>query len=156
MWRIIGGVFVTSLLMIGMCSAAMAEDAGRTAEIVDVDGDAKVRLLGSAEWVLAEKGMVLAQGDTVKTGSDSTMTLRLDNDDEKAYVELDENSKMLISRLLMNDDKGGKRTLLDLPIGEIMIEVDELSAESKFEVKTPSAVAGVRGTKFSVRVEAIE
>jgi hypothetical protein len=62
-----------------------------------------------------------------------------------------------MAELLQDKDKETQRTLLDLSIGEILIQVDKLQAEkSSFEVKTPTSMVGVRGTTFSVKVETME
>ena len=98
--------------------------------------------------------MILAR----RTKADSWMLLDviIDESGNTASVEIEEDSQLLLLRLAKDEAKGTCRTLLDLPIGEVMIKLDELPAESKFEVKTPANVAGVRGTRFSVKVEFME
>ena len=66
--------------------------------------------------------------------------------------------KVLEKRYLKKDEEGRvQTTLLDLAIGKILISAEKLDTpDSKFEVKTPTSVVGVRGTAFSVEVEAVE
>ena len=68
-------------------------------------------------------------------------------------VEMSPNSELTFAELVKDDATGTQKTLLDLAIGQILIKAAKLNtAESKFEVKTPTSVVGVRGTKFAVRV----
>ena len=144
------------ILMIGLVSYVFAEQTKRSAKIVSIDGEATVKTADEKGWVPAEEGMVLNEGDTIKTKSDSWVLIEIGEGDEAASVEIEESSQLLLSRLEKNVEDRTTRTLLDLPIGEILIKVEKLPAESKFEVKTPESVAGVRGTRFGVRVEALE
>ena len=44
-------------------------------------------------------------------------------------------------------------TNLDLESGTLLVDVPTLKRESKFEVKTPLGIAGVRGTRFYVNAK---
>jgi len=137
--------------------AVFAEETQRTAKIDQLAGDVSVKLYGKEGWASAKKGMTLTEGDMLKTGMDSFAFLRLNGGGETAYVEVSENSKLLLSELIADKEKGTQRTLLDLAIGQILIKAEKIhTPESKFEVKTPTSIVGVRGTRFSVKVEAIE
>ena len=72
-------------------------------------------------------------------------------------VDVSEKSQLSLATLVKDTTSGLKKTLLDLAIGQVLIKAEKLDTpDSKFEVKTPTSVVGVRGTKFSVRVEALE
>lgn len=45
-----------------------------------------------------------------------------------------------------------KQIEVNMPLGKINCDVQKLSKESSFQIRTPSAVAGVRGTKFGVEI----
>ena len=76
---------------------------------------------------------------------------------KSAEVEIQANSQLLISELVMDASKGTEKTLLDLSVGKILIKAEELhDKDSKFEVQTPTSIVGVRGTTFAVEVEPIE
>ena len=136
-------------------ASATAEEVKRTATIQDITGEAQVKLTSESAWMPAAAGMTLTEGDTIKTGKGAWILLKLQGD-VTATVEIDEESQMLLREFTEDKELGTQKTLLDLALGEIMIRAEELSPESKFEVKTPSSVAGVRGTKFAVKVEAVE
>ena len=145
------------VLVAGLASFAFAEEVKRNAEIIAVRGEVQVKLLEEGKWIPTERKMILGEGDIIKTKSDSWAMLKVDKTGDTATVELEENSQLLLAELVKDEEKGTQRTLLDLAIGEILIRAKKLhTPESKFEVKTPTSVVGVRGTKFSVRVEALE
>jgi len=142
-------VFCLSLFVV----PSWAAESPAKAVITEMSGDAKVKM-GDADWNAAEIGMVLPTGSSVKTGSGAMAVLSLEGGEEAAYVEVKENSELKIAELFNQISEGSKKTLLDLAIGEILITSKKLQTEkSKFEVKTPTSIVGVRGTTFSVSVE---
>jgi len=150
--KVLAAILTLSLV----CVFAVTADAvieKRTATIVEMEGSATVKMPDAQGWVPADLGMELTQGDTVKTDADSLVVLMLSGT-ETANVEIKEHSVMKLAELFTDSDMATQRTLLDLAIGEILITSKKLQSEkSKFEVKTPTSIVGVRGTTFSVSVE---
>ena len=141
---------VTALATIGYC-----EQTVRTGKLLDMEGSVDIRL-ADGTMVPGEIGMELTQGDIVKTGADSFALVKLEGL-ETATVEVNASSQMLISELIMDKEAGTQKTLLDLAIGKVLIKADKLQSDkSKFEVKTPTSVVGVRGTTFAVEVEGLD
>ena len=155
--REMGRLLICVILLAGMfCSTAVFSGIGRTAAISVFTGDVSVRLSGEEKLLPAEIGMILSEGDILLTKSKSTAVLAIDGEEGTAMVEVGENSQLLIAELVENQ-AGDKQTLLDLALGKILIKVKKVhDPASKFEVKTPTSIMGVRGTEFSVEVEAIE
>lgn len=106
----------------------------------------------AGQWVPAADGMVVLPGDEIKTEKDSTVEVVLDGG-KVGHVELKEGSLFKILQAETNLVTGDKKTLLDLAVGKILIKAEALTGSSKFEVRTPSAIAGVRGTLFEVEVK---
>ena len=103
----------------------------RAAKIESSKGKVEVKRAGAKEWVPATQGMKLNEGDVVKTGSGSTLTIQ----------KLDRSLR-------------GKNTGMDVGVGKSWNKVKKLDvSRDKFNVGTPTAVAGVRGTYFSTEVE---
>lgn len=128
----------------------------RTAQITSLNGTAEVKQAGMTAWVPASVGMVLNQGDTLKTASKSLAILNVDNG-RVGTVEVKEGSQMLIAELMTDPGTDTSKTLLDLAMGEVLIKAQKVHGEnSRFEVKTPTSIVGVRGTTFNVKVEAME
>lgn len=146
-------LFVTILLVLALTCSAYA--ATRQAKIISIRGKADIKPMGKSAWVPAKKGMLLSEGDVLRTASRSRVTLNLNGNGETALVKVEPGSQLLLSEMATKGKS--ETTLLDLALGEIMITAEKLNTQgSKFEVKTPTSVVGVRGTKFAVKVEAVK
>ena len=147
-------ILLLILTVVFFQTSSYAEFEKRKAVIVDMDGQASV-VTSDGNTIPAEIGMILTEGDEIKTKSNSWVVLNLESDLEQAEVEIKENSEMSLLEFIIDADKNVQKTLLDLAIGEVLITSKKLQSEkSKFEVKTPTSIVGVRGTSFSVTVEA--
>lgn len=111
--------------------------AARVAEIIYVSGAVRIKTSASPDWVDAQEGMIIKEGDIVKTGDGSSAELafgeELDN-----IINVFPNSQLVISS--MNPG------LVRLEEGRVFSLIKKLSKGSRFEVRTPTAVAGARGT----------
>jgi hypothetical protein len=148
---------ILCIICIISLSAALssAEVSKRNATITDIKGNVEVRTAAGAQEA-AKAGMVLTEGDVIMTKADSWATLNLSGAEE-ATVTMKPNSQLALSELKADEKAGSQKTLLDLALGEVLVKTQKLHAkESKFEVKTPTSIVGVRGTAFSVAVEAVE
>ncbi|MDD4957534.1 MAG: FecR domain-containing protein [Candidatus Omnitrophica bacterium] len=128
----------------------------RSAVVGEITGSATI-IRASGESDTAKKGAVLFQGDGLETEDFSSAVLLLMSGAEKdAEIELDAGSRVKLTELATGASEEEKRTLLDLAVGEVLIRAKELQGEgSSFEVKTPTSIVAVRGTTFSVKVEAV-
>ncbi|MFA4842922.1 MAG: FecR family protein, partial [Candidatus Omnitrophota bacterium] len=105
--------------------------------IIYVSGTVKVKTPISPDWIDAQEGMIVKAGDVIKTDADSRAELafgeRLDN-----IINVFPSSQLVISSL----DQG----LVKLEEGRVFSLIKKLNKGSTFEVRTPTAVAGARGT----------
>ena len=119
--------------------------AGR-AEVKAVRGAATYSVAGGPPIAL-KVGTALTSGATVKTGPEASVDLFLGN--SAGTVRLTENSTLNLDKLNLTDT--GAETVVDiqlyLPEGTILFNVNKLSPASKYEIKVPNGVAGIRGTK---------
>ncbi|MFH1198608.1 MAG: FecR domain-containing protein [Candidatus Omnitrophota bacterium] len=152
--RFVKLVFVV-IAALFLYSVSFAADIKRDADIVEVAGKVEVKNT-KGTWIPAQIGMKLNEGDVVRTMEDSFAVIKL-NGSEAATVEVKKNSQMRLAQLTQNTDKKTQSTMLDLALGDVLIKAQKLHSEkSKFEVKTPTSIVGVRGTTFSVSVEAVQ
>ena len=143
-------VLVTCFAFAGYCA-----EVKRTGEVIDVEGNVSLENVSGGR-TLAEIGAILNEGDLIETDDSSWVMVRL-NGEEAATVEIDENAQVVLSELVADTEKGTQKTMLDVAIGKILIKAQKLRTDKcKFEVKTPTSIVGVRGTTFSVEVEAVE
>jgi hypothetical protein len=93
---------------------------------------------------------VLPPGSVVKTGPDSSVDLFLGT--SAGIIRVIENSTLAVDKLTFTDT--GADTVvelqLNLPEGTMLFNAGKLSAASKYEIKVPNGVAGIRGTKGRV------
>jgi len=117
----------------------------------------KVELLrgGEENWGRAEKDMPVYPGDKVKTGSKAEAELILD---DGSMLRIEEKTQIEIIDSKTEEGKGEdgrKNILLNLGAGKILNNFKKLiNKESRVSVATSAAIAGIRGTEFSV--EAVE
>jgi len=101
-------------------------------------------------WKKAYVGAKLQQGTVVRTAPGTVMDLFLN--ENGPVVRVTENTQMGIDALTI--DRTGQEnvieTQLDLRSGRILGNVKHLAAASKYEVKTPVGVAGIRGTQYDI------
>lgn len=137
--------YVATAACVALVSTAQAVEVGK-AVVRSVHGSAQYS--EGATWNALQGGQVLKPGSVVRTANDSTVDLFLD--ENGPLVRLLENTTLGLDKL--NFETTGVdvviETGLDLRSGGIVGIVKKLSAASKYEVKTPNGVAGVRGTEF--------
>lgn len=94
----------------------------------------------------AKVGKKVAAGDTIVSGPDSRAKIVMA---DKNVINISPDSKITIEKY-ENDGKERKNVELNVVYGKLRASVEQKydGEKSKFNVKTPSAVAGVRGTDF--------
>jgi hypothetical protein len=151
-------IMLVIILIGSCCSFGLSQEAERTGKIVSFKGKVEVQREGEKLWTPAKVGIVLNEGDKLRTRENSRAVLDLTGvTGEEATVEVEELSQLMIVELIKDEEGKAHKTLLDLAIGKILIKAKEMqSEESEFEIKTPTSVTGIRGTAFAVEVEALE
>jgi hypothetical protein len=126
------------LLLMGISSSLFAQSGPGIGTVEFVDGD--VRINGE----LATFGQEVGLGDWVETGPNSTIEIVFDRGN---IFELGPNT---VAKL----DLGEARQQVDLKFGTLSAvfeRVRTLSGRGTFDVRTSTALAGVRGTTFFLR-----
>lgn len=140
-------VVVAILFAAALCSSKVWADAvpGR-AEVRAVKGTATYSTNGGPARPL-KVGMILRSGSTIRTGSNSTVDLFLGV--SAGVVRVAENSTVAFDKLTLTDTgtDTAVEVQLHLPDGEMYFNVNKLSKASRYEIKMPTGVAGIRGTK---------
>ena len=154
MYRLLG--LVIFLICIGIAFFIL-QRMGRieqtTTEITDcarvlfLKGDARVKSPAGSSWEGLKSGYELMEGYQLKTGPDSWVELGL-GEGSKNVVRVKENTLVNFSRL-------GPVELVLLK-GEVRTLIERLDEGSKFEIKTPTAVCGARGTGWDTAVSGKE
>jgi hypothetical protein len=116
----------------------------QAAEIISLEGKVEVQSDVDARWKTATVGEKIDIGYFVRTASQSKATIALDKA-RKQLITVEEESFLIFS------STGGKQiNQIALGNGLIYANVEKIREGLTFEVHTPSSVAGVRGTGWSV------
>ncbi len=128
---------------------AAAQAKSEVATVAAVVGGAEMRRAGGGEWQLLVVGSSLFVGDRVRTRPSSGVKLVFQDD---SVVDIGPASELAITRQVFDPAKHDFRSTLSLIVGKIRASVSEYysAPRASYEVETPTAVAGVRGTDFVV------
>ena len=111
-------------------------------------GVAKLLRRGDRRMVRQPDGLVpLEEGDNIQTGRESRAKVFLDRDNQR--VELKAGS------VLHLEEVSGKGSFLNFPIGKGIFSVLRKLGREQFQVKTHTALMGVKGTEFVVGTDGI-
>ncbi|PKM85943.1 MAG: hypothetical protein CVU87_13760 [Firmicutes bacterium HGW-Firmicutes-12] len=140
-------VFLVMLFLVGMLATnSLAQDSFRAAEISSLDGSVEIKKSGGEKNIVAFKGMSLTEGDTVITGNKAQLVIKME---DNSSLKVGENTQITISQLSKTKDGKGIISSFYLKCGKVLAAVKKLlNTDSKFEIKSPTVVMGVRGTKF--------
>jgi len=137
--------YVVALGAAVLISSAQAAEVGK-AVVRSLRGHAQYAEGGS--WMELKVGQALKPGAVVRTANDSHVDLFMDQNGP--IVRLAENTTLGIDKL--NFEATGVDTVietqLDLKSGRVTGIVNKMAATSKYEIKTPNGVAGIRGTEY--------
>lgn len=123
-------------------------DNAATVSVLNTAVDAQK---GAGEFAPALDGDVLANGDFVRSSKDGRAVLTFF---DASTLSVDPGS--LVKVLTLNRvGSGGIQLLVEQTLGRSWAAVSKLKTpDSKFEIKTPSSIAAVRGTSFETSVTA--
>lgn len=153
--------------------AAQSGDQG-AAKVVRLAGDAQYSVGGNT-WQTLKVGQVVSPGTVIRTANGSRVDLVLGDStapvarpmpsDMMSYVPMAEQNMVRIwENTILGVDKltamhtGMEvvtETQLDLKAGHITGSVKKMSAASKYEVKLPNGVAGIKGTTYECYAEGV-
>lgn len=135
---------MTAAVSLVAAGSAFAQSVGRLAT---VQGDAKIVRGGTP--LKARAGMEIQLGDLVKTGDDGRVKLMFR---DGSVLNVGDDSRLKVTRFLYDPSGGTREGGVELLRGTVRAWVTKLRMKrNRFEVQTPTAVAGVRGTHYAVR-----
>jgi hypothetical protein len=162
-------------LALAMVSTLAAQPADRgAAKVVRLQGGARYKV-GNSDWQPLKLGDVVRAGTVIQTAAKSRVDLvvgdaaapvaQAASSDSMSYQPTaEQNVVRLWENTLMSVDKMSEmhtgadvvtETQLDLKAGHITGSVKKMSAASKYEVKLPNGVAGIRGTVYDISAEGL-
>jgi hypothetical protein len=175
--RSLVSTLVACAIVVVMASSAAAQTASQGfAKVVRMKGNARYTT-GNNVWLPLHVGAKLKPGTVVQTAPGSYVDLVLGEGDlpmatptaskpatsppdgqgyqpnaEQNVIRIQEDSALGIDKLTTTETGTDvvTETQLDLQRGKIFGNVKKMSAASKYEVKIPNGVAGIRGTIYTI------
>lgn len=135
--------FVVSVMFLVGVSTVMCCAAQMTVKATSVEGTVEMMSGDAGAWVAVKSGDTVPVGNTLRTKAASSCMLAWADGNA---VKVSALSVLVVSNAERGAD-GSEKSSLNLKEGKVFAHVKKLqTGESKFELKTPTAVAGVRGT----------
>ncbi|MCM8787899.1 MAG: FecR family protein [Candidatus Omnitrophica bacterium] len=110
-------------------------------KILDIKGEVLVKKETETIWQKAKINMLLTADTEIKTAKNSFCTLVFDTEG-KNVMTIKDNAEAKLSQIIPANIKLNK--------GRIFALIKDIKVVDKFEIRTPVAIAGVRGTGESV------
>ena len=145
------------VLLLLVCSGVLlltwlGGTVAQTATMTRLSGVVEVLPFGSEAWRLSSVDDQIDVGDRIRTGSSSAATLVFF---DGSTADLGATSDVTIAQMRSRRDGGNKTIVLHQWLGHMHNRVNPLNdTSSRFRVETPTAVAAVRGTEFTITTEA--
>jgi hypothetical protein len=122
----------------------------RIARVSNVRGSVELQPLGAEAFKPVTADRNVRSGSVLRTGADGRATLRWS---DGTSIRVAPNTSLTIDRCRFDKRNASITSQFTLSAGRVWVHVVKmLSAESKFEISTPIATAGVRGTSFAIDV----
>jgi hypothetical protein len=138
----VGGLSLVYWPKMTVAQGATLDRVSGAVEILPANGDT---------WRLASVGERVETGDRIRTGSLSTARLVFF---EGSTTDLMASTEVAVTQVSARREGSDKIIALHQWLGRTYSCVQQLSGRaSRFEIETPTAVAGVRGTEFIIAVE---
>ncbi len=115
--------------------------------VSDMEGD--VFFYIQKEEKKVSPGMFVQSGTRVVTKDNSRLKIMMMDD---SLLVIAPKTEIVIDEYIVDVDKKSRKSLIGLIRGKVLIFVNKLFSgqQSKFEVKTKTSIAGVRGTRFVI------
>lgn len=122
-------------------------ESGNAMLVTLIVGDVEVKKSGSGDWTALYVDDVLKMGDEIKTADESYCEIQMIG---RGIYRLESGTEMALSQL--ENVNGAVQATMTLNSGQVALKPEKLHEGETFQVETSTAIAAVRGTRFSVAV----
>jgi len=117
--------------------------------VTKVSGDVKITPKGKNTKHQVEVSEVIKAGDTIETGAKGKIEMKFENGNA---MNLKPGTKITITKLDIDPRTEEYEQLFEMSKGKLRARIENITDGSSFRVKTPTAIAGVRGTIMYLEV----
>ncbi len=154
---------IAALLLLSGTAAAQVSSEGRAlgkrakkvGKVTDVRGRAEIRRFGQVGGLNVEELMPVHQNDVLETGPRGRIKILFADD---SVLTVGEETRLKVSRYAYRKKEKKRRSIFNLFKGRVRALVSRFiaSRSNRFEIHTPTAVAGVRGTDLEVEFDELK
>lgn len=146
----LAGVLTLTCLFVAFPCEGFSQQT-KSASVTLIQGRAQVIKPGGRR-IKIRKGSSVYEGDKIKVNPGARVLLKFVTD---SVCQLNDAGVFSIDKISKNQD--GNQTKISMQFGSIKAKIQKLSkGANRFELATPTAVAGVRGTEFEASATADE
>jgi hypothetical protein len=138
----IRAAFLTFIWMLA-ASVSLYADGAFHCEVLAVDGDVRVMTAAGGSSTLKE-GDLLSEGDSIEVSDDGSLDVAYDKE-WRNVARFEGGTKAKLSAIVP--------AKIEMAEGGVYAKLKNLPNGTSFEVKTPTAVAAVRGTEYRTVVK---
>ncbi len=133
-----------AIVLVLIAAGARAQDVGTVAV---AEGSAEIGRAGTL--IAATVGMAVARGDELRTGSTGHLKVVFQ---DSSVLNLSDGTRVIVDDQIFSPDEGRFWSAVRMVQGKVRAVVSDYyrQAGASYEIETPTAVAGVRGTTFLV------
>lgn len=153
-------VSLVQMMVLGLVSGGTLLAAPVKGLVTVVEGTVELRTAKSGAdgaFQAVKVGQFVEEGDTLRTGAESLVIVKFQS---KSVIRLGADTTLTVRESSTSSKKTlfrtvtASKTKLQLQRGKFFAQVNKFRRKSdSFVVQTPTAVAGVRGTRFELEVE---
>ncbi|MEW6088154.1 MAG: FecR domain-containing protein [bacterium] len=119
-------------------------------QVIYYEGKAEAKRAQKEEWENVKLKMMLYPKDRVRTKLQSKVELKLP---DNSIFNIGENTTFDIQKLFTDNTSGAKNYSFKLFVGDMVGNIEKLKKGDTFEIETPVALVGFRGTTVFIHVE---
>lgn len=137
---------IISLLLLQ--NFVLADVGANVAKIIEVKGVVNVKKENASSEIKGFVKMNLSKGDKIKTSKDSYVKILLNR---TTTLIVNENSDIELEELINSSTES--KNVVKVNSGKVLNTINKkLEAQDEYTIKTPTMIAGVRGTEFLIEV----
>jgi len=148
---VIFGLLAVFIAIIGILAAQSLFLVTRVATVDQVAGKVEMRGPHRTDWQPVKKGMMIQVGSVIRAGAKSHAVLKWA---DGSRIKLDSGSRILYHKWTVSKVTGSGSASFQQFVGRVIFLIKKaFHGRQKFEVRTPTVLAAVRGTTFDVDVQ---
>ena len=140
--------FVVPGLLFLFFSCAGKKSDTNTGKIMELSGEVYFLVSPDSSPRRAVKGAQLEKDNVISTGQSGACLVQIGN---SAVMQLRGQTTITLAEMYLDQKTGQESTKIRMSSGKLVTKVSKLmNASDSFSIETPTVIAGVRGTEFSV------